>query len=162
MRAADMLKTRRETVREIATALMYPLLVLFAAVAATGFIVTNLLPKLSELLISLNRPLPAMTQSLITISEFTGAWAAYIVGAIVFAVSVFFLTWLSPAGRLWIERLSLRIPVIEMVEIGAGGGATAGLLKGVFDASEPSPNYKQFVNRCLDRKGYEVYGWSTD
>lgn len=50
----------------------------------------------------------------------------------------------------------------EGAELGAGLGATAGLLKGVFDESEPSPNYKQFVNRCLDRKGYEVYGWSTD
>ena len=50
----------------------------------------------------------------------------------------------------------------EGAEIGAGVGAAAGLLKGVFDASEPSPNYKQFVNRCLDRRGYEVYGWSTD
>jgi hypothetical protein len=50
----------------------------------------------------------------------------------------------------------------EAAALGAGVGATAGLIKGVFDASEPSPNYKQFVNRCLDRKGYEVYGWSTD
>ena len=50
----------------------------------------------------------------------------------------------------------------EGAELGAGVGATAGLIKGVFEESEPSPNYKQFVNRCLDRKGYEVYGWSTD
>lgn len=46
--------------------------------------------------------------------------------------------------------------------MGAGMGAAAGLVKGVFKASEPSPNYKQFVNRCLDQKGYEVYGWGND
>jgi len=46
--------------------------------------------------------------------------------------------------------------------MGAGMGAAAGLVKGVFDASKPSANYMQFVNRCLNEKGYEVYGWSSD
>lgn len=112
VRAADMMRTRRETVRDIASALLYPLLVVIAAVAATGFIVTNLLPKLSELLVSLNRPLPAMTQSLITVSNFVSAWGWQIFGVFTLAVVVFIVTWLSPAGRMWIERLSLRIPVV--------------------------------------------------
>ena len=112
VRAADMMRTRRETIRELATALMYPLLVLVAAVAATGFIVTSLLPKLSELLKALNRPLPPMTQSLITISDFTTEWGWHIFGTMFLAGIVFLLTWLSSAGRLWIERLSFRIPVI--------------------------------------------------
>jgi type IV pilus assembly protein PilC len=112
VRAADMMRTRRETIRELATALMYPILVLIAAVAATGFIVTSLLPKLSELLKALNRPLPPMTRSLITISDFTTEWGWHIFGTMVLAGIVFLLTWLSPAGRLWIERLSFRIPVI--------------------------------------------------
>jgi type IV pilus assembly protein PilC len=112
VRAADMMRTRRETIRELATALMYPILVLIAAVAATGFIVTSLLPKLSELLKALNRPLPPMTRSLITISDFTTEWGWHIVGTMVLAGIVFLLTWLSSAGRLWIERLSFRIPVI--------------------------------------------------
>lgn len=42
---------------------------------------------------------------------------------------------------------------------GAGMGATTGLLGGLFRASEPSPVYKQFVNRCLTEKGYEPLGW---
>lgn len=112
VRAADMMRTRRETVREIATALLYPLLVLLSAVAATGFIVTNLLPKLSELLQSLGKPLPPITQSLITVSDFVNSWTWHIVGAFALVVIVFTLTWLSPAGRIWIERMSLRIPVI--------------------------------------------------
>ena len=112
VRAADMIRTRRETLREIGTALLYPLLVLLAAVAATGFIVTSLLPKLTDLLEALNRPLPAITQSLITTSNFVSEWITQIV--IVFGLSALaiVLTWLSPAGRMWIERVSLRIPVI--------------------------------------------------
>lgn len=42
---------------------------------------------------------------------------------------------------------------------GAGMGGTSGLLRGLFRASEPSPVYKQFVNRCLAERGYEPLGW---
>lgn len=112
VRAADMIRTRRETLREIGTALLYPLLVLLAAVAATGFIVTSLLPKLTDLLEALNRPLPAITQSLITTSNFVSEWITQIVIVFVLSALAIVLTWLSPAGRMWIERVSLRIPVI--------------------------------------------------
>jgi len=43
--------------------------------------------------------------------------------------------------------------------VGAAAGAAAGLVSGVIKASEPSPLYKSFVNRCLSTKGYEVIGW---
>lgn len=43
--------------------------------------------------------------------------------------------------------------------IGAAVGATAGLLRGIFQASQPSPTYKAFVNRCLNERGYESIGW---
>ena len=46
--------------------------------------------------------------------------------------------------------------------IGAASGAVWGLLSGLFHAAGPSqPNqaYTNFVNRCLQDKGYEVTGW---
>ncbi len=42
---------------------------------------------------------------------------------------------------------------------GAAGGAAAGATYGIFKAAEPSPLYKQFVNRCLKERGYEPLGW---
>ncbi|MEM7473746.1 MAG: type II secretion system F family protein [Planctomycetota bacterium] len=112
VRAADMMRTRRETVRDIISALLYPLLVLLAAVGATGFIVTYLLPKLTDLLESLGRPLPPITQSLIVVSNFVTAYSSYIVLAMFLSVVVFIIAWLSPAGRIRIEQLSFRIPVV--------------------------------------------------
>ena len=46
--------------------------------------------------------------------------------------------------------------------IGAASGAVWGLFRGIFTATRPSqPNqaYANFVNRCLQEKGYEVTGW---
>lgn len=42
---------------------------------------------------------------------------------------------------------------------GAATGATAGLLHNVFKASEPTPIFKNFVERCLRERGYETIGW---
>ena len=46
--------------------------------------------------------------------------------------------------------------------IGAATGAVWGLLMGLFRASgssQPNQAYSNFVNRCLQEKGYEVTGW---
>lgn len=46
--------------------------------------------------------------------------------------------------------------------VGAASGAAWGLLIGLFHAagpSQPSQAYTNFVNRCLQEKGYEVTGW---
>ena len=45
------------------------------------------------------------------------------------------------------------------VAAGAAGGGAGGFLHGLFRASEPSPVHKNYVNRCLKDKGYEVIGW---
>lgn len=48
--------------------------------------------------------------------------------------------------------------------VGAASGAVWGLLTGLFSAvtgpsHQPSQAYTNYVNRCLQEKGYEVTGW---
>lgn len=43
--------------------------------------------------------------------------------------------------------------------IGAATGATAGAVHGAAKQTGPSPVYKNFVDRCLQERGYEVIGW---
>jgi len=45
--------------------------------------------------------------------------------------------------------------------VGAATGATAGLLRSVFSGGggQPSPAYRNFVDRCLRERGYEPVGW---
>ena len=42
---------------------------------------------------------------------------------------------------------------------GAAIGGTAGGVRGAFRASEVSPIHRNFVQRCLRDRGYEVIGW---
>lgn len=43
--------------------------------------------------------------------------------------------------------------------VGAAVGATFGFIRGLFQASEPHPAQKAYVNRCLKERGYETIGW---
>jgi outer membrane lipoprotein SlyB len=45
------------------------------------------------------------------------------------------------------------------IGVGAAVGGASGLVKGIIKSSEPTPIYKNFVNHCLQEKGYEPMGW---
>lgn len=45
------------------------------------------------------------------------------------------------------------------IGVGAAVGGASGLVRGIIKGSEPSPLYKNFVNKCLQEKGYEPIGW---
>jgi outer membrane lipoprotein SlyB len=44
--------------------------------------------------------------------------------------------------------------------VGAASGATAGLLHWLFSKPHRSPAFENFVNRCLQERGYEPVGWN--
>jgi len=45
------------------------------------------------------------------------------------------------------------------IGVGAATGAAAGLVHGIIQTSKPSPIFKNFMNRCLHERGYEIIGW---
>ena len=44
---------------------------------------------------------------------------------------------------------------------GAAVGGMLGVLKGLSEMNERSPSYERFVEHCLQKKGYEITGWSA-
>ena len=44
--------------------------------------------------------------------------------------------------------------------VGAASGATAGLLHWLFSKPHRRPAFENFVNRCLQERGYEPVGWN--
>jgi hypothetical protein len=47
----------------------------------------------------------------------------------------------------------------ERALAGAAAGAAAGTVRGAMSSTETSPIYKNFVQKCLRDRGYEVIGW---
>ncbi len=44
--------------------------------------------------------------------------------------------------------------------VGAAVGGSAGAVSGAFHPDRPNGVYRQFVQRCLSEKGFEVIGWN--
>ena len=58
-----------------------------------------------------------------------------------------------------VGAISDRRSVGEGAAIGAGATASATLLRGMVNASEPEPIHKRFVSICLQDRGYQLIGW---
>ena len=43
--------------------------------------------------------------------------------------------------------------------VGAAAGGAHGVTRGIFEAAEPDPVFKKFVNRFLSERGFEIIGW---
>lgn len=114
-RAADAMQRRRQTRTQVLTALAYPTLVVVLAVATVAFMMVSVVPKLAKFLTSLGRRLPASTQFLVDLSE---AVQVHVVrGALFLAglVAVVAIAWATHRGRLAIEAVLLRIPVVGRI-----------------------------------------------
>lgn len=114
-RGAQMMQARREAKRDMMTAMAYPAVVAFAAFGVTAYMVVYLIPKLGNFLRSIGKELPAMTQMLVDVADFVQAYGLYILGGIVAAAVAFALFYMSDFGRLCVDRLVLRVPVVGKV-----------------------------------------------
>jgi type II secretory pathway component PulF len=111
-RAADTLERRRQLKASLMTALAYPSLVLLAAVGVTAFMVVGVIPKLKTFLDGMGRKLPPITQLLVDVSTAVRTYLPHtLVGILILTVG-FIALYSSRSGRLAIDRLLLKVPVI--------------------------------------------------
>ena len=97
---------------KIKGALTYPVIVLVFALGVTYFLLTTVVPQFAGILISLNAPLPPITQGLIAVSNFLQNQTlilATIIAALVFAYRWYYA---REDGRRVIDRIKLKMPVL--------------------------------------------------
>jgi type II secretory pathway component PulF len=96
----------------ITTALVYPAVVCAIGVAVSIFLMTYVVPNLLETLTQAGKELPWITQVVKGVSDFLlGWWWALLLGL---AVAGAALRWIvsTDRGRLVLDRLTLRLPVV--------------------------------------------------
>lgn len=114
-RLADYLEGQVRLRNRVLGIVMYPLVMLGFALFVVAALVTFVLPQITQLLESLNQPLPIYTRAIIFLSDFTRAWwwAMILVGVGV-TVGV---RWAiaTERGRVRWDAVKLRIPVVGKV-----------------------------------------------
>jgi type II secretory pathway component PulF len=113
--SARQLTRSRQNLNSTITALAYPVVVLIAAIGVAIYMVVVVLPELQKVLRAMGRSLPAMTQRLMDIAVWieVNGLATLVIALSIVAAGV--LAYLWPPGRLMVDRISLRIPLVGNV-----------------------------------------------
>lgn len=112
LRLAKHLEKKLALRSQTISAMIYPSVVILAAVAVVTFLLGVIIPKFAAFLTNRGRQLPAPTQLLIDMSNFVVNYGIYIAGFFVLLVVLIGLYYATPRGRLMIDTLLLRVPVI--------------------------------------------------
>ena len=97
---------------KIKGALTYPVIVLVFALGVTYFLLTTVVPQFAGILISLNAPLPLITQGLIATSNFLQNQTLIMAAIIVAFVFAYRWYYAREDGRRVIDRIKLKMPVL--------------------------------------------------
>jgi len=112
-RLADYTENQQELQSKVRQALIYPLFLSIFAVVIVIFLMTNIVPKVVSVFDDIGQELPALTQGLITISDFILAYG-YIMFGLVIAIVVGSKYLLSkPAYLRRYHFLLLKMPLIQ-------------------------------------------------
>ncbi len=98
--------------RKIKSAMIYPSIVISMAVIITTFLLVKVVPTFKNIFDMLGHELPLPTQILIMISDVLRKGLIYVVGTLFFGSIIINRYINSEKGRLNIDRLKLRLPVL--------------------------------------------------
>ncbi len=111
-RAAEALERRRQLTTQLITALAYPFIVLVAAIAVSIFMIVGVIPKLQVFLTAMGRRLPPLTQALLDVAALIQLYGPYVLGGLFALTASLTAIYLWQPGRLFIDRLLLRLPLV--------------------------------------------------
>jgi len=111
-RLGDYLESQVRLRNKVGSILIYPIVMFLFACVVVGALVTVVLPQITELLASLNQPLPFYTRWIIALSHFMRDWWWAVVAAGLGAFAALRAVIRTEAGRLRYDRIRLRLPVV--------------------------------------------------
>lgn len=102
---------------QMINAMIYPLVVVLAAVGVGVFMVVKIIPKFAKFLLGQGRALPPSTQLLIDMADAMRENGLVIVSALIALVVLLLLLYQTSVGRLWIDNVLLRLPVLGKLQV---------------------------------------------
>ena len=114
-RLAEYLESQVRLRNKVSAILIYPAVMFAFALIVVGVLVTVVLPQITELLVSLNQPLPFYTRWIIALSHFARDWWWALGLALAAALLALRAAIQTERGRWVYDRARLRMPVVGRV-----------------------------------------------
>lgn len=111
-RLADHLEKKAALKTQTINAMIYPAIVILAAVGVFVFLVIKIIPAFAKFFAGKGRGLPPSTQFLVDLSAFAVNNGLYILGLIALAVIGLMIAYQTRGGRLKLHHVLLRLPIL--------------------------------------------------
>ncbi|MBN1916396.1 MAG: type II secretion system inner membrane protein GspF [Verrucomicrobia bacterium] len=112
VRLADYMEAVQKQRSKVLSSMIYPALMVVVGSGVLLFLMTFVVPRLTQIFTEMGQNLPVATQILIAISGFLGSWRFLVLIAVVVALVVIVrFNTRTGRGRLLLDRLRLRVPV---------------------------------------------------
>lgn len=115
-RLATYLEKKATLKSQTITAMIYPTILLMVSTGVVIFLVWKIIPQFAKFLAAKGKALPPSTQFLIDASDFAVRNGLYIFGTVVLLVSAIVGYYMTQQGRLALDRVVLKIPVLGKLQ----------------------------------------------
>jgi general secretion pathway protein F len=112
-RLADYTEGRQEARQKIQLAAIYPIILSVVAIAIVVFLLTYVVPDIIEVFLKQGQELPALTQAMLTVSDFLAAWGLYLLVLLIFGLLAFRFALTKPGFRLRFHKRLLHLPLVK-------------------------------------------------
>jgi type IV pilus assembly protein PilC len=114
-RLADFKEKAQTLKRRVKGAMVYPIVVILVATVIVGFMLYYIIPRFKSIFVDFGVDLPAMTQFLITASDFIiqRFWVVIVVPIVIFIIIK--LLYRNRTGAYILDRLLLLVPVMGQI-----------------------------------------------
>jgi len=151
----EFFSSQGEVKKQATTAMVYPAFIFIVAIFMTGFLITFVVPKITQIFEDTGQKLPAITQFVLGMSDFfINYWIHVLVGLIIMVALFQFSYAKIESFRKLIDRLLLKVPaigsIIQNYELGRFSYILALMLdSGVSYAQAVQLATSTFNNRAL-------------
>lgn len=111
-RLADFAEKEEAIRGKVKSAMAYPVIVILVGIGVVGFLTIAIIPTFVDMFLEIGVPLPLPTQIMIIISNFMRQRWYVVIGAIVALIFMYRQYARTDRGRLAIDKLKLRLPVV--------------------------------------------------
>ncbi|MDG5814477.1 type II secretion system F family protein [Chitinispirillales bacterium ANBcel5] len=115
-RLADYQEKAEALRRKIKGAMTYPIIVLVVAVGATAAMLTWVVPTFAQMFVDMGGELPLPTQIVMSISEFLQSYIIFMILGIIGLVVGLMYYYKTEDGRLRIDAVKLKLPILGDLE----------------------------------------------
>lgn len=112
-RLADLLERQQRLSASVTSALIYPSLLVVAAIGAIALLLTRVVPQFLPFFEQSGAPLPPSTQFLVSAGAFVANSGAFVLIGMAALLLVLRAVLRIPAFRLRVDRLLLRLPIVS-------------------------------------------------